>query len=221
MNLVEYRNHYATLDDAAPGWDALDERLKQVYGQQEPRHWGTIIMHMFGGPDPIDGISAYQCSDGGRDHLHFSTFGYSSLYYDEESVGAEWSGFGFEMTFRLASPLPPPEEPNWVINLLQNLAKYVFKSGKIFEPQHWIPANGPIRQDSDTDLVGLAFVTDPVLGQIDSPHGAVSFVQAFGLTSVEVDDLLKKRRTCEDIVTEQRRSNPLLITDLRRTTHRP
>lgn len=164
MNVAEYRDLYGSSDDAAPGWDALDRRLKEVYGEQEPRHWGAIIKHMLGGPDPIDGVSAYECRDGGSDHLHFSTFGYSSLYYDEESVGEEWSGYGFEMTFRLASPLPPAEEPSWVINLFQNLARYVFKSGKPFGQFHWIPANGPIRHGSDTDLVGLAFVIDPVLG---------------------------------------------------------
>jgi hypothetical protein len=209
---------FANQDDAAPGWEALDARLKEVYGEQEPRHWGTAIPAILGGPDPIDGISVYECRDGGREHLHFSTFGYSSLYYDEESVGGEYSQFGFEMTFRLASPLPSSEQPNWVINLLQNLARYVFQTGKVFSHLHWIPANGPIRVSSDTDLVGLAFVTDPVLGRIDSPHGAVEFVQAFGLTSAEVEDLKDKRRTCAAIVAEQQGENPLLITDLARTS---
>jgi hypothetical protein len=221
MNVEEYRSLYATSNDAAPGWDALNRRLTQVYGEQEPKHWGTIIKHMLGGPDPIDGISMYECREGGRDHLHFSTFGYTSLYYDEESVGKPWSGYGFEMTFRLASPLPPTEEPFWLINLLNNLARYVFESGKIFGHLHWIPANGPIRKDYDTDLVGLAFVIDPVLGSIDSPHGAVEFVQAFGLTSVEIKDILEKRRTCESIVAEHLSSNPLLITDLGRKSPHP
>src|SRR4051794_40152582 len=155
VNIVEYRDLYGSSEDAAPGWDALEGRLKQVYGEQEPRHWSTVLKHMHGGPDPIDGVSAYQCRDGGGNHLHFSTFGYSSLYYDEESVGEKVSGFGFEMTFRLASPLPPTEEPDWVLDLLQNLARYVFKSGKTFDDFHWVPANGPIRRGSDTDLVGL------------------------------------------------------------------
>jgi hypothetical protein len=66
---------------------------------------------MLGGPDPIDGISPYQCTDGGIDHLHFITFGYPSLYYDE-AVGKAFSRFGFEMTFRLASELPPAEASN-------------------------------------------------------------------------------------------------------------
>lgn len=216
MTLEEYKQRYEHDPEAAPGWEAIDARVRQVYGDQEPWHWGTIIKHMLGGPDPIDGISAYQSRDGGRDHLHFITYGYTSLYYDEEAAGGEFSRFGFEMTFRLASSLPPPEEPIWVCNLLQNLARYVFESGKWFANYHWIPANGPIRADHDTDIVGLAFVDDPALPPIDSPHGRVEFVQAFGITQREVDALKAKTRTCQEIVERHRIINPLLVTDLTR-----
>ena len=144
------------------------------------------------------------------------TYGYSSLYYDEESVGGEYSRFGFEMTFRLAVPLPPPEEPNWVLNLLNNLARYVFKSGRWFEEYHWIPANGPIRADYPTDLVGLAFALDPALAPIDTPHGRVEFIQAFGITSNELEGIKGTAMACEQVVESHRRSNPLLVTDLDR-----
>lgn len=216
MDLAEYQRLYGDRDDAAPGWDAIDRAVDPLYPGQTPKHWGTIIKHMLGGPDPIDGISAYECRDGGVDHLHFLTYGYSSLYYDEESVGGDFSRYGFEMTFRLASPLPPTEDPIWVCNLLQNLARYVFKSGKWFEPNHWIPANGPIRADSSTDIVGLAFASDPRLPAIDTPHGRVEFLQAFGLTSSEVAALKAKQQSAAEIIARQQAMNPLLITDLNR-----
>lgn len=212
MDLQEYQRRFAR--DSAPGWEALDASITPVYGTQEPRHWGTIIKHMLGGPDPLDGISAYECRDGGVDHLHFVTYGYTSLYYDEEAVGGEFSRFGFEMTFRLASPLPPAEEPLWVCNLLQNIARYVFDSGNWFENYHWMPANGPIRADYDTDIVGLAFLNDPTLAPVDTPHGHVDFIQAFGITQSELDSLLHKTGTCEQIVERHRKINPLLVTDL-------
>jgi hypothetical protein len=216
MELAEYKRRYGGDDTAAPGWDAITERLDDVYRGQEPKHWGTVIKHMLGGPDPIDGISAYECRDGDRDHLHFCTYGFTSLYYDEEAVGGEFSRFGFELTFRLASPLPPPEEPIWVCSLLQNLARYVFKSGKWFEPFHWIPANGPIRADYDTDIVGLIFVSDPALAPIESPHGRVEFLQMFGITQSELDGLKNKAHQCHEIAERHQRTNPLLITDLER-----
>ena len=150
MNLKEYKQRYK--DDSSPGWDSINDRLREIYQDQEPKHWGTIISHQLGGSDPLDGISAYSCDDGSIDHLHFVTFGYTSLYYDEDAVGGEFSRYGFEMTFRLASQLPTTEEPIWTCNLLQNLARYVLNSGKWFENYHWIPANGPIRANFDTDL---------------------------------------------------------------------
>ena len=215
MNIEEYKRLYEGRD-AAPGWDAIDARLDEVYPNQEPKHWGTILKHMLGGPDPLDGISAYQCTAGGVDHLHFCTYGYTSLYYDEKAVGGDYSGFGFEMTFRLASPLPPPEEPIWVCNLLQNLARYVFETGRWFSEYHWIPANGPIRLDYETDIVGIAFLNDPALAPIDSPHGRVEFIQAFGITQSELDILKSTKDTAKEIVERHRRINPLLVTDLSR-----
>ena len=216
MDLETYKQMFRG-EDAAPGWGAIDSRLKETYGDQEPKHWGTVIKHMLGGPDPLDGISAYECVDGGYKHLHFCTYGYTSLYYDEEAVGGDYSRFGFEMTFRLASELPPSEEPLWVCNLLQNLARYVFDSGRWFEPYHWLPANGPIRADCDTDIVGLAFSRDPTLDPIDSPHGRVEFIQAFGITQTELDSFADTKQTAESLIESHRRSNPLLVTDLSRT----
>ena len=217
MDLAEYKRRYGGQGDAAPGWDAIDSRLRAVYPAQEPKHWGTVIKYMLGGLDPIDGISAYECTDGGMDHLHFITYGYTSLYYDEDSVGKEYSRFGFEMTFRLAGVLPPAEEPLWVCNLLQNLARYVFKTGKWFEQYHWIRANGPIWAEYPTDIVGLAFVNDPTLDPVDSPHGRVEFIQAFGITQSELDTFEDRKPTAEKIIEKHRKTNPLLITDLLRT----
>jgi hypothetical protein len=92
----------------------------------------------------------------------------------------------------------------------------VFKSGKWFEPYHWIPANGPIRADYNTDIIGLIFVSDPALAPVDSPHGRVEFLQMFGITQTELDQIKSKTRTCQQIVEQHQKTNPLLITDLAR-----
>lgn len=215
MDLTEYKRRFGDQDDAAPGWDAITSRADEVYGGQEPKHWGAAIRYSLGGPDPLDGISAYECQDG-VDHLHFVTYGYTSLYYDEASVGGEFSQYGFEMTFRLASPLPYTEEPLWVCSLLQNIARYVFETNNWFEPYQWLPANGPIRADGDTDIVGLVFLNDPTLSSVDSPHGRVEFIQAFGVTQAELDGLDNSKQTTERLVERHRESNPLLVTDLAR-----
>jgi GNAT superfamily N-acetyltransferase len=135
------------------------------------------------------------------------------LYYDEEAVGGEFSRFGFELTFRLASPQPSVEEPIWVCHRLQNLARYVFDSGRWFEAYHWIPANGPLRLDCETDIVGLVFLNDPTLAPIDSPDGRVEFIQAFGVTETELDQIKRNTRTPEQIVEKHRTANPLVVTE--------
>ena len=99
------------------------------------------------------------------------TYGFSHLYYDEEYLNDEFSNFGFELTFRLKPCHLDENGPTWVFQLIQNIARYVFKSGKWFEPFHYMPVNGQIRTDSDTALTGLAFLLDPKLGEIDTPHG--------------------------------------------------
>ena len=215
MNIEEYKNRFDS-EDAAPGWGAIDSALAPIYRNQVPKHWGTLIKHMLGGPDPLDGISAYQSSTGNIDHLHFCSYGFTSLYYDEEAAGGDFSRFGFELTFRLASTLPPEEEPIWACNLMQNLARYVFESGKWFEEYHWIPANGPINADSDTDIVGLIFVNDTELKPVDSPHGKVVFLQMFGITENELASIQNGNISCEDFVKKQKVGNPYLITNLSR-----
>lgn len=66
----------ATTDDdtdaPSPGWDAISARLDQLYPGQEPKHFGTLISHMLGGPDPLDGISAWRRTDQ-VPHWHFVT----------------------------------------------------------------------------------------------------------------------------------------------------
>jgi hypothetical protein len=110
MDLAKYKRRCGHQDAATAGCDAIDARLDEVYRGQEPKHWRASIKHMLGGPDPIALIGAYQCANGSIRHVYFITFGYSSLYYDEEAVSKEFSRFGFEMTFRLASELPPTRE---------------------------------------------------------------------------------------------------------------
>ena len=208
MDLSEYKKRYSA-SDAAPGWDAIDRALGDLYPGQEPKHYGTTIKHMIGGPDPIDGISIFDAGD----HYHIVTYGFSSLYYDIESLDADFSGFGFELTIRL---LKSENEPYWAMNMLQNIARYVFKSGKWFESGHYMPANGPIKQEYDTKLVGLAFVTDPQLGVIDTVHGKVEFLQVFGITQAEIDKIMSSDKNALNTTSKHQVVNPLLITDLDR-----
>ena len=214
MNLDDYKAQFPE-EDAAPGWDSIDAALKPIYGDKEPRHYGTVIKHMLGGPDPIDGISSYFTENGGIKHEHVISYGFTSLYYDEESVGNDYSGYGFELSFRLRVARKD-ESVNWVINVIQNIARYVFGSGNVFEHGHFIPANGPIALDTDTKLWAFCFVNDPELNAISTPHGKVEFIQMVGITQQEYEALRDNNTTVDELVKILAVDNPLMVTDLNR-----
>lgn len=216
MNLEEFKQLYN--EESTPGWEAIDKQLDSVYPGIEARHYGSILHYNMGGEDPIDGTSVYDSFKQIR-HRHFITYGMSELYYNEEAVGGEYSNWGFEFTFRLVPFVADgADDPMWPINLINNLARYVFESGRWFEVNHFIPANGPIRLDCDTDIVGIAFAEDPELGKIITPYGEVSFLQIVGITSKELERLEANPRKSEvaKLLDELRQDNPLLLTDLTR-----
>ena len=201
-----------TGNDATPGWDALSRHLDALYGGVEPQHWGTIVRWRLGGPDPLDGVSAYD-SAGPPRHWHYASYGLSDLYEKELEDPAR-SGWGLELTFRLARRAGQDEAPIWPVNFLQNLARYIFDSGNVLWPGHHMDVNGPIAIEERTDLKAAVFVEDPELGAIDTPHGSVRFVQVVGITLDELDAL--RRWNTDAMVDLYRRNNPLLVTDLGR-----
>ena len=87
-------------DDAnaeAIGWEAIEKEFLRVYPDQDnPKHYGTLIKWIFGGKDPLDGISIY---DGG-DYWHFVSFGLTEIY-GKENDNPDISGYGYELTFKL------------------------------------------------------------------------------------------------------------------------
>src|SRR5262245_255913 len=77
-----------------PGWDAIDKHLQKIYPGPEPKHWGTIMRYSDGGPDPLDGISAYRVDD--PPHWHWVGFGLTELG-PKQSKDKAVSGWGFEV----------------------------------------------------------------------------------------------------------------------------
>lgn len=214
MDVQEYKKQYT--EDDTPGWSAIDAKLEELYSGQEPKHWAATPHYAIGGEDPIDGISYYEAEYQGETYFHFVTYGFSQLYYDEESAGGEFSKWGFELTFRLKPYHLDDKGPSWVYSLIQNIARYVFNSKKWFEPYHYMPANGPIRFECDTKITGLAFLLDPELGKINTPHGEVQFLQMFGITDEEINLIKENKIAVKELMEKHASENPFLITDLER-----
>lgn len=197
--------------DGAPGWDAISAACERLYPGQEPRHFGTLIKGWMGGPDPLDGISAYKALEP-QPHWHFVTYGLSDLY--QKTHDAAHSGWGLELSFRLACAADAEEPPGWVLNFLQNLARYVNNSGNVFRDGDWMSANGPIALETETALRSMGFVLDPQLGCIDTPHGSVAFLQVVGLTAAE--EAAARRWNTRKLLDVLASAMPLWITDLSR-----
>lgn len=172
-------------ESVAVGWDAIEEQMKRLYKDQEPKHYGTSLPYKFGGNDPLDGLSAYKATSP-VPHWHIVTFGFSELY-TKESENMMYSGYGFELTFRVARQEDEEEPPIWALNLLQNMGRYVFNSGNIFVGGDYLDANGPICLGADTLLTALAFIEDPELPSIHTPNGRVEFLQMVGISGDELE----------------------------------
>lgn len=197
--------------DAAPGWNAIDAALARFYGTTEPLHYAPAHHPRLGGRDPIDGISAYRVAEP-RPHWHFVTYGFSELY-DKEGHDAAVSGYGFELTLRVAADGDAP--PPWAIGFLQNLGRYVFSTGATFEIGHYMNLNGPIVAGSSSAIRAILFVADAVLpARIDTPHGVVRFLQIVGITLDELEAI--KRWDARAFASLLWDEEPGLLTDVHR-----
>lgn len=181
------------------GWNCIEEAFQEVYPEQtNPFHFGTLVPYMLGGNDPLDGISIY---DGG-DFFHFVTFGFSELY-EKESENKEYSGFGFELTVKLKKTLNVDEsELRCMAGILQDLARYVFKSGNVFLPYEYIYTKQQEGMDSkrNSKLTGFATVPENLIPTIDTPNGKVDFVQLIGLTDKELKAIYNKEHSVSEII---------------------
>lgn len=200
-----------TSSPSMPGWDAINAVLKPIYQDREPLHYGTVIPSALGGPDPIHGISAY--SRGDPEHWHIVTFGFTELW-DKESDDPAVSGYGFELSIRIRKSPAEDKPPNWALNFLQNLGRYVFETGNCFDVGHHMSLNGPICAGSDTAIRAIAFAEDPELGEFSSSNGKAHFVQIVGITEDELA-LLKEWDT-RAFLQEYASVDRMLLTDLDR-----
>jgi hypothetical protein len=197
----------------APGWDAIDAAARRVYGDVTPSHWGTLIKWALGGPDPLDGVSAYDAGDS----FHYISYGLSELYA-KQSDDPKRSGHGFELTLRLAKRAGEREAPIWPVTLLQSLARYVCNTGNIFAPGDHVDLRGKLGGLEETELTALVFALDGDLGAIDTPHGHLHFVQAFAVTADELDAV--RSWHCDRFLDLVRERTPKLVVDPTRASYR-
>ncbi len=171
------------------GWDAITQEFERVYpGQDNPKHYGPIIKWIFGGNDPLDGISIY---DGGK-YWHFVSFGLTEIY-DKESGCPETSGYGYELTFKLKKDNYEDEEAEIrnICGILQMIARLTFTKGEVFQPFEFIYTGQTTGIDAKqkSNLTGFITVKDPTVETINTPNGKVEFLELIGMTDAELKTL--------------------------------
>ena len=187
--------------DEAPGWDAIEAALAAHFGDGEPLHWGANLLPDGNG---VYGLSAYRDTTGWL----LVTLGLSELF-DKISDDPLLSGAGLELTMRLPADPSFDAPPKWALSLLSKLGAYV-GGGHRIASGHRMNPGGPITGAADTRLTALAFITDPLLGAIDTPNGTVEFLTVVGITA---DELARMKATSTAAVLEElATANPLLVT---------
>lgn len=204
---------------SAPGWDSITAACDRTYPRQpDPAHHAPVVRWALGGNDPLEGISIYRAQRP-VPHWHYVGYGLTDLFTDDPLPAPDEavSGFGFELTFRLADPAvtdPTTSAPSWPMNLLQNLARYVVTTGNALDRGHHLDARSRIVPDSNTALTAYVFGIDPGLGEIVAPRGRVTFLLVEGVTAGELSAM--QRWNSDAVVALIRRQHPGGVTDLGR-----
>lgn len=203
------------------GFDAIEKKFKKMYPKQEEIHFHAPVSSRLGGDDPLDGVSIFR----GEGYYHFVTFGFSELY-EKESEDIEYSGYGFELTFKLKMDEEQKnrkkreldtkdKELKNICSILQELAKYVFETGEIFQPNEYIWTGQKVGIDANKKSKITGFITTlDMAREMETPNGKVQFVELVGATDSElraidsgklkVEELLKRLKT--DITDYRRKS---------------
>nr|CAH0111457.1 unnamed protein product [Daphnia galeata] len=165
-------------------------------GAVDGQQFAFFISIGLGGPDPLDYISMYDHPGIPELHIpphwHYISFGLTDLHGDgrvHEPSGPEYpSGFGFELTFRLAKKSgEATSPPTWPAALLQALAKYVFHTGNSFFAGDHVSWHCPLDgSDFECRLQHMLLAEDLLLPPVQGPLGSVKFLQVVAVTEEEL-----------------------------------
>lgn len=174
------------------GWDSITKEFERLYpGQDNPKHYGTLVSWEFGGKDPLRGISVYDAGDS----WHFVTYGLSELY-EKVSSNKEISGFGMEFTFKLKKDNYVDEESEikCICGILQSIARMTFINKEIFKPYEYIYSGQTtgIDVNQKSNITGFITIPDTKAMTIDTLNGKVMFVEFIGVTDNELKAIINK-----------------------------
>lgn len=100
----------------APGWNVIEDVFRKHYVEQAPKWWEHKGVHrmndLYNPPEnPLEAVAIFDS----KSFWHYLSFGMSDLFAKETE--GEWSGFGYEFTFRLAKGESDRKPPLWPVNI--------------------------------------------------------------------------------------------------------
>ena len=195
---------------------AIDDAFEKLYPGQEPKHFGTNLpaRAMFGGDNYLDGYSIYESPKG---YKHIVTYGMTVLYGDKEAYGGEYNGWGYEMTIKLKEETA--EDCMWALDMLSNLARYTYQSGRYFNPEDYVAGDGsPLHVGTESQITALLIVNDTEAETQQTVYGETAFLQLVGITEEEIQALKADPSRAQELIDGIKADgNPDLITDMTRT----
>jgi suppressor of fused protein SUFU len=168
---------------AAPGWASIDKACAIVHGGGLPHQYTSASAYELDSENPLPAVCVWEAS-GPPAAWHYVSYGLSELF-EKSSPRPDISGFGFELTFRLARAAGETQPPAWPLRLLQSIGHYVMSGHGELDTGHIVDLGGPLAP-GDTALRGVVCVPDAQLGKLDTVHGSVLFLQLVGLCEDEI-----------------------------------
>ena len=170
----------------APGWTAIDRTVGSLYPGQVPHQFASERPCELDGRAPLPAVTVW--SSKAPESWHYVSYGLSELF-EKTSPEPSVSGFGIELTLRVPRGEADQHPPLWGVSLIQTLGHYVLSRRKGFDSGHTIHLGSSIDGSTSSTLTGIVCLPDPLLRQIQTPHGAVLFLQLVGVDERELEVL--------------------------------
>lgn len=170
------------------------------YKDIKPEYYRPLISAKLGGDFLLDSIVTYKA----RDIIEFVTLGFSDVE-EKEIENGEYSGYGFELAVKLnikdMNEDNISKECNNICSIFNNLAGYVFESGKVFKENQYIYTGQTQGIDAECKSALTGFViTAHKAGTVDTINGKVKILQLIGMTDNELKAVIDKKITVSELL---------------------
>lgn len=174
--------------------------FQKEYKHIEPEYYRPLISAELGGDFLLDSVVTYKT----RDIIEFVTLGFSDIE-EKEIENGEYSGYGFELSVKLnikdMNEDNISKECNNICSIFNNLAGYVFESGKVFKENQYIYTGQTQGIDAECKSALTGFViTAHKAGTVDTINGKVKILQLTGMTDNELKAVIDKKITVSELL---------------------